>query len=196
VSPSALDRLEEVTAGDRAAWRRWLAEHHATSPGVWLILAKKGSTTPSVTLEEAGLEALCFGWIDSKRLPLDDHRYRQSYMPRRPAGTWSKVNKARVERLIRDGSLTDAGLAAIETAKANGSWASLDAVEALRIPDDLAAALAADPIANSRFEAYAKSVKKLALHRLNSAKRAETRSRRIDEIVGQARAAGPSSRSV
>ena len=114
-------------------------------------------------------------------------------MPRRPAGTWSKVNKARVERLIRDGSMTDAGLAAIETAKANGSWASLDAVEALRIPDDLAAALAADPIANSRFEAYAKSVKKLALHRLNSAKRAETRSRRIDEIVGQARAAGPSS---
>ena len=187
MSPSALDRLEEVTAGDRAAWRRWLAEHHATSPGVWLILAKKGSTTPSVTLEEAGLEALCFGWIDSKRLPLDDHRYRQSYMPRRPASTWSKVNKARVERLIRD------GFAAIETAKTNGSWASLDAVEALRIPDDLAAALAADPIANSRFEAYAPSVKKLALHRLNSAKRAETRSRRIAEIVGQAKAAGSSS---
>ena len=90
--------------------------------------------------------------------------------------------------------MTDAGLAAIETAKANGSWASLDAVEALSIPDDLAAALAADPIARSNFDAYAPSVKKLALHRLNAAKRAETRSRRIDEIVGQANTAGRSIR--
>jgi len=195
VSPSALDRLEEVTASDRAAWRRWLADHHATSPGVWLILAKKGSVTPSVTLEEAGLEALCFGWIDSKRMPLDSHRYRQSYMPRRPRSTWSKVNKERVERLIRDGSMTPAGLAAIETAKANGSWASLDAVEALSIPDDLADAFAADPIARSTFDAYPPSVKKLSLHRLNTAKRAETRSRRIDEIVGQANEAGRSTRS-
>src|SRR4029078_13727418 len=145
------------------------ATHDPAWPGIWIILAKKGSTTPSVTLEEAGLEALCFGWIDSKRLPLDDHRFRQSYMPRRPASTWSRVNKARVERLIRDGSMTDAGLAAIETAKANGSWAFLCAAAALRVPDDLAAALAADPIANLRFEAYAPSVKKLALHRLNSA---------------------------
>lgn len=171
-------------------WRRWLAEHHATSPGVWLILAKKGSETPSVTIEEAGLEALCFGWIDSKRLPLDDHRYRQSYMPRRPTSTWSKVNKERVERLIRDSSMTEAGLSAIATAKANGSWTSLDAVEALSIPKDLRAALAADPIARSNFDAFAPSVKKLALQRLNTAKRAETRSRRIDEIVAQAKSAG------
>ena len=189
MSPSALDDLDEVTAGDREAWHRWLAEHHATSSGVWLVLAKKASGTPSVTLEEAGLEALCFGWIDSKRLPLDAHRYRQSYVPRRPTSTWSKVNKERVEQLIRDGSMTHAGFAAIETAKANGSWVSLDAVEALTIPDDLTAALAADPIARSNFDTYAPSVKKLALLRLTTAKRAETRSRRIDEIVGQASAA-------
>ena len=185
-----------MTAKDRATWRRWLSEHHATSPGVWLILAKKKrSATTSVTLEEAGLEALCFGWIDSKRMPLDDHHYRQSYMPRRPKSTWSKVNKERVDRLIREGSMTEAGFAAIETAKANGSWTSLDAVESLAIPDDLAAALAADPIARSNFDAYPPSVKKLALLRLNSAKGAETRSRRVDEIVGQANTARRSSRS-
>jgi uncharacterized protein YdeI (YjbR/CyaY-like superfamily) len=190
MSPSALDELDKVTARDRAAWRRWLAEHHATSPGVWLILEKKGSGRPSLSSEEAGLEALCFGWIDSKRLPLDADRYRQAYTPRKPRSTWSRVNKERVERLISEGLMTDAGLAAIETARANGSWTSLDAVEALSIPDDLAAALAANPIARSNFDAYAPSVKKLALLRLTSAKRADTRSRRIDEIVRLAAPAG------
>ena len=138
--------------------------------------------------DEAILEALCFGWIDSKRLPLDGDRYRQAFTPRKPMSTWSKINKERVERLIRDGSMTDAGLAAIHIAKANGSWASLDAVEALSIPDDLAAALAADPIAHANFDGYPPSVKKLALHRLAGAKRPETRSRRIVDIVGLAAA--------
>jgi uncharacterized protein YdeI (YjbR/CyaY-like superfamily) len=183
VSPSALDRLGEVPAKDRDAWRRWLAEHHSTAPGVWLIIWKKGSGSPSVSPEEAILEALCFGWIDSKRLPFDSERYRQAFTPRKPTSTWSRINKERVQRLIRDGSMTDAGLAAIRTAKANGSWASLDAVEALSVPEDLAAALAEDPVALANFDRYPASAKKLALNRIAGAKRPETRSRRITEIV-------------
>ncbi len=180
---SVFDGFEEVSVKDRATWRRWLAEHHSTAPGVWLIVGKKGSERPSVSAEEAVLEALCFGWIDSKMQPIDADRYRQVFTPRRPKSVWSRINKERVERLIRDGSMTDAGVAAIETAKANGSWTSLDAVEALSVPDDLAAALAADPVARGTFDGYPTSVKKLALYRIASAKRPETRARRIAEVV-------------
>ena len=185
---SVFDGFDEVTAEDRAAWRRWLEGHHATAPGVWLIVWKKGSGRPSVSPDEAVLDALCFGWIDSKREALDADRYRQSYMPRKPKSTWSRINKERVERLTRDGEMTAAGLAAIEIAKANGSWSSLDAVEALEVPDDLAAALAADPISRASFEGSPTSVKKLALQRLAAAKRPETRSRRIVEILEAASA--------
>ncbi len=180
---SVFDSFDEVTAENRAVWRRWLEGHHATSPGVWLIVWKKGSGRPSVSPDEAVLDALCFGWIDTKREALDADRYRQAYTPRRPKSTWSRINKERVARLTRDGEMTAAGLAAIEIAKANGSWSSLDAVESLEVPDDLAAALAADPVAREHFEAYPTSVKKLALGRLAGAKRPETRSRRIAEIV-------------
>ncbi len=180
---SALDRLEQVTATDRETWRRWLAEHHSTALGVWLVLGKKGGARASVSLDEAMQEALCFGWIDSKMQPIDADRYRLVFTPRKPDSTWSKINKERVERLIRDGSMTEAGLAAIETAKANGSWTSLDAVEALSVPEDLAAALAEDPVAAANFDTYPASVKKMVLHWVTSAKRADTRSRRIVEIV-------------
>jgi uncharacterized protein YdeI (YjbR/CyaY-like superfamily) len=180
---TVFDSFEEVSAKDRESWRGWLAEHHQAAPGVWLLVWKKGSGRPSVTPEEAVLEALCFGWIDSKRLPLDADRYRQAYTPRKPTSTWSRINKERVQRLILDGSMTAAGLAAIETAKANGSWRSLDSVEALSVPEDLAAALAEDPVALMHFERYPASAKKLALYRVAGAKRPETRSRRIAEIV-------------
>jgi uncharacterized protein YdeI (YjbR/CyaY-like superfamily) len=188
VSRSAVDRFEQVTAKDRQTWRRWLAEHHATAPGVWLVIRKTASGEPGVSLEEATEEALCFGWIDSKMQPIDADRYRLVFTPRKPDSTWSKINKERVERLIRDGSMTEAGLAAIETAKANGSWTSLDAVEALSVPEDLAAALTEDPVAAANFDTYPASLKKMVLHWVTSAKRADTRSRRIVEIVQRAAA--------
>ena len=190
MSPSVFDSFEQVIAKDRETWRRWLAEHHSTAPGVWLMVWKKGSGRSSVSPEDAILEALCFGWIDSKRQPFDADRYRQVFTPRKPKSTWSRINKERVQRLIRDSSMTDAGLAAIQTAKANGSWHSLDAVEALSVPEDLAAALAEDPVALANFDFYPPSIKKLALHRIASAKRPETRARRIVEIVRLAAANG------
>lgn len=180
---SALDRLEQVTATDRETWRRWLAEHHSTTPGIWLVLGKKDGARASVSLDEAIQDALCFGWIDSKMQPIDVDRYRLVFTPRNPKSTWSRINKERVQQLIRDGSMTDAGLAVIRTAKANGSWTSLDAVEALSVPEDLAAALAEDPVALANFDNYPSSVKKLFLHRVTSAKRPETRSQRIADIV-------------
>ena len=150
---------------------------------MWLVLWKKASGGPSVSLEEATLEALCFGWIDSKTQPIDADRYRLVLTPRKPNSTWSRINKERVERLIRDGWMTDAGLAVIQTAKANGSWTSLDAVEALSIPEDLVAALTGDPVALANFDHYPASLRKMVLHRVTSAKLPGTRSRRIAEIV-------------
>ena len=113
---------DEVTAKDRAAWRRWLERHHATSPGAWLLIAKKGSGLASVTYEEAVEEALCFGWIDAKANSLDERRYKQWMAPRKAGSGWAASNKQRVERLVADGRMAPAGLAAIEAAKADGSW--------------------------------------------------------------------------
>src|SRR3954452_14858733 len=133
--------LPELTFADRAAWRAWLEANHAASPGVWLVFYKKASGRPGVSYDEAVDECLCFGWIDSKVNRIDEHRYRQLITPRKPGGGWSKVNKAKIERLIGQGLMAPAGLAKIDAAKADGSWTSLDAVEAMTMPDDFAAAL-------------------------------------------------------
>jgi uncharacterized protein YdeI (YjbR/CyaY-like superfamily) len=113
---------ELVEPRSPAEWREWLAEHHATSHGVFLVVHKKGSDEPGVRYEEAVEEALCFGWIDSTAHTLDDKRYKQLFTPRKPGGTWAPSNKERVERLIGQGRMTEAGYAAIEAAKRNGSW--------------------------------------------------------------------------
>ena len=133
-----------VHAEDRAAWRAWLEANHAAATGVWLVSWRKGHG-PRVEYEDAVEEALCFGWIDSQGGNLDERRSRQYFAPRKPTSGWAATNKARIERLIADGRMAPAGLAAIERAKANGSWTLLDDVEQGRIPDDLAAALAEHP---------------------------------------------------
>jgi uncharacterized protein YdeI (YjbR/CyaY-like superfamily) len=122
---------DEVTAKDRAAWRRWLERHHVTSDGVWLVIAKKGSGIASVTYEEAVEEALCFGWIDATANSLDDRRYKQWMTRRKPGSGWAASNKRRVERLIAEGRMAPAGLEVIRAAKADGSWTKLDGFEAL-----------------------------------------------------------------
>ena len=164
-----------ISPPTRAAWRAWLAEHHADSPGVWLIIRKKDSPQPGVTYIEAVEEALCFGWIDSKTITLDAARFRQIFTPRKPRGTWAKSNKERVARLIEQGLMTPAGLAAIELAVANGTWTAADASAEQSEPDDLASALAAHPAAERHWRGFSASVRKGILYWIASAKRAETR---------------------
>jgi uncharacterized protein YdeI (YjbR/CyaY-like superfamily) len=175
--------LPLVYAADRRAWRAWLAENHASCEGAALVFHKKGSGKPSVSYEEAVEEALCFGWIDGRVNAMDAERYRQLFSPRRPRSTWAKSNKERVQRLIAAGLMTPVGMAKIEAAKRDGSWAALDASERLEIPPALASALARRVRAQRFFDARSASMRKLLIRWVSSAKREETRHRRIAEIV-------------
>ena len=130
--------FDTIAPPTRAAWPAWLAQHHADSPGVWLIIRKKNSPEAGVTYAEAVEEALCFGWIDSKTITLDATRFRQIFTPRKPRGTWAKSNRERAARLIEQGLMTPAGLAAIELAVANGTRTASDASDEQIEPDDLA----------------------------------------------------------
>ena len=134
------DRYPRYYPKTRKEWRRWLTRNHETSSGVWLINYKKESGRPRVPYADAVEEALCFGWIDSVMNPLDDHSFMQLFTPRKPKSNWSKLNKQRIESLIEQGLMTPAGMAKIEAAQKDGSWTSLDKVEALDVPPDLAKA--------------------------------------------------------
>jgi len=183
LSSGAYQAAPHLAPRSRAAWRRWLQDHHADSEGVWLVIAKKGSGAPGPRYEEAVEEALCFGWIDSRVRPLDEARFQQWYCPRRPGSVWSALNKARVARLREAGLLAPAGLARIEGAVADGSWGILDRVDALEMPADLAAGLGAVPGAEAGFSALAASVRKPLLYWVLSAKRPQTRAGRIAAVV-------------
>ena len=174
---------DEVAAKDRAAWRRWLERHHAKSSGVWLLLAKKGSGLASVTYEEAVEEALCFGWIDAKANALDERRYKQWMAPRQPGSGWAVSNKRRVERLKAEGRMAPAGLAAISAAMTDGSWTKLDASGSLTVPRDLARAMKVYPDARRHFDAFPPSARRVILEWIGSAKRPETRAKRIEETA-------------
>jgi uncharacterized protein YdeI (YjbR/CyaY-like superfamily) len=176
-------QLETFYAKDRREWRGWLEANHGKASGVWLIYYKKESGKPRVAYDEAVEEALCFGWIDSRPNALDDERYTQLFSPRKPKSPWSKLNKQRVERLIEQGLMTAAGLVKIEAAKQDGSWSIYDAIENLEIPVDLDQAFAGDPIAWSYFNSFGNSNKKQILWWIESAKRPETRLKRIEQTV-------------
>jgi len=167
----------------RTEWRKWLKQNHTRAEGVWLISYKKATGKPRVEYDEAVEEALCFGWIDSKGNKLDDERSMLWFAPRKARTGWSKPNKARVEKLIEAGLMAPAGLAKIEAAKQDGSWNALDAIEALEIPSDLAAALAANPIALHHFDAFPRSVKRGILEWIANAKKPETRAKRVEETA-------------
>jgi uncharacterized protein YdeI (YjbR/CyaY-like superfamily) len=181
--PKSTKDYDTFYARDRREWRAWLEQHHDTAPGVRLIYYKKGSDKPSVKYADAVEEALCFGWIDSKANTRDDESIMQLFTPRKAKSIWSKVNKQRIEKLIAQGLMTPAGLARIEAAKQNGSWNSLDAIDALIIPPDLEAALAANYAARTNFDAFPPSSKKIILFWIASAKRPGTRAKRIEETV-------------
>lgn len=168
---------------NRSQWRDWLAEHHQDETGVWLISNKKHTGEPRLGYDDAVEEAICFGWIDSKVNALDEKRSMLWFTPRKAATGWSKLNKARVTRLIAAGLMAPAGLAKVKQAKADGSWSALDGVEALDIPDDLRAAFAARPPSASHFESFPRSVKRNILEWILNAKKAETRAVRVAETA-------------
>jgi uncharacterized protein YdeI (YjbR/CyaY-like superfamily) len=180
---SALDDAPHVHPDDRAAWRAWLEANHATAHGVWLVSWRRRSGRVGLDYGAAVEEALCFGWIDSTGGHLDDERGRLYFAPRKPRSPWAASNKARVARLVDEGRMTPAGLAAIERAKANGSWDVLDAAERLEVPADLAAALEARPPAAVHFAAFTPSARKMLLGWIALAQRPETRAGRIAKVA-------------
>lgn len=171
----------------RQAWRAWLSRNHAREKGIWLAYYKKGSGKRSVTYEEALQEALCFGWIDSTIGRVDEERYKQRFTPRKEKSVWSSSNKARVEKLIAEGRMAPPGLAKVEAAKRNGSWESLSDIDRIgkgaELPPDLLHALAAEPQAQAIFDKRPPSEKKLWAYWVLSAKKPETRARRVAETV-------------
>jgi uncharacterized protein YdeI (YjbR/CyaY-like superfamily) len=181
-----VDGREIVEVPDRTAWRSWLADRHEQRDAIWLVFHKKSSDGRSPSYQEAVEEALCFGWIDSTTNRLDDWRTLQLFAPRKPRSTWSMSNKERVARLGREGLLAPAGIAAIEVAKENGSWSALDAVERLEEPPDLAGALDADAAARENWNGFSPSSRKGILWWVVSAKRPETRAKRVEQTVRMA----------
>jgi len=179
------DDLPELIVEDAAAWGAWLARGHATSDGVWLALAKQGGHPPTrLRYQEALEQALCYGWIDGQVRRHDAATYRQRFTPRRKRSAWSKRNVELAERLLGEGRMKPAGQAAIDQARSDGRWQAAYAGSAtIDVPDDLAAALAAEPKAAAMFELLTSRNRYAILYRLATAKRSDTRSRRLTEFV-------------
>jgi len=164
-------------------WRKWLHDNHDSSPGVQLIFHRVGSDAESMRWEEAVQVAICYGWIDSTVRKLDDERRIQLFTPRKDKSVWSKLNKTYIEKLTKENLMHESGLKKIATAKQNGSWESLDDVESLVMPKDLAAAFKKNKRAFANYENFSRSYRKSYLYWLNQAKREETRVARIAEII-------------
>ncbi|MGN8059815.1 YdeI/OmpD-associated family protein [Pedobacter sp. 22163] len=175
--------IETFCPANIKEWREWLAAHHELKSSVWLVYGKKGSGLPSITWSEAVDVALCFGWIDSIKKSIDSDTFMQFFCKRKPNSVWSKINKEKVKRLLTQKLIAKAGLEAIKKAKQNGSWTTLDAVETLKIPKDLALEFKNNKDAKIFFLGLSKSAKKAILQWIVLAKRAETRQNRILELV-------------
>ena len=177
--------LPELIVADAVAWRRWLSKNHANPAGVWLVLAKKGTTEPtSLTYDQALDEALSHGWIDGQIGRRDDTTFRRLFTPRRPRSGWSARNVAIIERLRGEGRMHPAGEAEVARAQADGRWEVAYAGQAtIELPADLAAALGAEPRARAMFDALTSQNRYAILYRTSIAKQAATRARRIEQFV-------------
>ncbi len=173
-------------AESKTAWRNWLVENHQNESKLWLIIYKKDSGIPSITYDQAVDEALCFGWVDSSINKRDDESFYQYFAKRNPKSNWSRVNKLKVEKLISEGKMSEEGLKMIELAKLTGTWKALDDVENLISPPDLEESLNQNSLAKEYFDLFPRSVKRGILEWLMNAKQAETRLKRIIEIVSKA----------
>lgn len=175
--------LKAIHAKTRKSWRTWLSKNHAKHKPVWLIFYRKGSKTRSVTYSEAVEEALCFGWIDSLVNKRDDESWYQYFAPRKPSSRWSKLNKDRVKVLLEQGLMHATGMAAIEIAKETGMWTAFDHAQAQIIPDDLLMLFKKNKKAFDNFQAFPPFAKRYTLEWIASAKRPETRKKRIEQTV-------------
>ncbi|HET7744559.1 MAG TPA: YdeI/OmpD-associated family protein [Gaiellaceae bacterium] len=175
----------ELLVPDAVSWRAWLAKHHDSSAGVWLVLAKKETVEPtSLNHDQALEEALCHGWIDGQLRGRDSGTYCQRFSRRRPRSAWSRRNIDLAERLFAEGRMHPAGVAELESAKADGrSEAAYAGSASIEVPPDLEAALVADPKAHAMFEKLSRRNRYAVLYRIATAKRAETRERRITAFV-------------
>ena len=180
------DAAERLHVESRAEWRDWLAAHHETSQGVWLVVWKKTTGRARPTYEEQVLEALAVGWIDGQAKTVDDERTMMWFTRRTPKSPWSASNKQRVEQLESEGLMQPAGRAAIDEAKANGMWSVFDDAERLIEPAELAILLDVDPTARANWNAYPPSVRRSALSWIALAARDDTKSQRIASIVSDA----------
>jgi uncharacterized protein YdeI (YjbR/CyaY-like superfamily) len=183
MSAKAQKDFKLVEPTSRAEWRAWLQKNHIQSESIWLVLAKKGSGLPLLSVDEVVEEALCFGWIDSVPNKLDDKRYKILISPRKPKSNWSKVNKLRAARMIKAGLMMAPGMQMITLAKKTGTWNALNAIDKLFIPTDLKAALAAYPKSMAYFEAFPPSTKRGILEWIQNAKTEATRTKRIKETA-------------
>ena len=182
-----------VEPATREQWREWLEAHAASAAEVWLVIPHARSGRPGIGHREAIEEALCFGWIDSLARRHDDSSWRQRFSPRRPTAAWSKINRELVEQLTAQGRMTPAGQAAVDLAKRTGTWSALADAQDGIVPDDLRAALDADPAAAAGFAALSPSARRAALESIARAVRPQTRRTRVAAAVAQAgsRAAAP-----
>jgi uncharacterized protein YdeI (YjbR/CyaY-like superfamily) len=175
--------IEHFYPKTKQHWRKWLEKNHLRKDAVWLIHYKKNADKPTILWSDAVDEALCFGWIDSKAVTIDETSFKHYYCKRKPKSTWSKVNKEKLKQLSAANKMTDAGLACIEIAKKNGSWKILDEVEELIIPKDLSKAFLNNKGSEKYFLSLSKSKQKYLLSWIVLAKLAQTRQKRIDEIA-------------
>lgn len=182
----ALDDDPRLEPATREQWRTWLAENHAAATGVWVVMPRRASARSGPSYEDLVEEGLCFGWVDSAERPVDDERLILRFTPRRTGSTWARSNKERVARLTAAGLMAEAGLRVVAAAKADGAWSALDEVDALVVPDDLAAALAARPPAREKFDAFPPGARRAILYWIWQAKKPETRERRITETAERA----------
>ena len=182
MTPSA--ERQSLSFPSPEAWEQWLDEHHASSSGIWLRIAKKRSGFASVSYPEAVEVALCYGWIDGQKDKLDDDWYLQRFTPRRPRSRWSKINREKALALMESGRMREAGLREVERAKADGWWeAAYDPPSRLSVPEDLERALARSEAARALFETLDRTNRYAILYRVQDAKRPETRARRIEQFV-------------
>jgi len=170
----------EIQPESREDWRAWLEQNHATSDTIWLTYWKKSSGRQGLSYAHAVEEALCFGWIDAQVQSIDEQRYGQLFSGRKPRSVWSALNKRRLEALIADGRMAPAGLRAIELAKANGSWTSIDAIEALEVPAELEKALAKRPALKRFFDSLSPSNRKGFLYFIGIPRTPEAKARRLE----------------
>jgi uncharacterized protein YdeI (YjbR/CyaY-like superfamily) len=178
--------LPLILADSRASWREWLSANHARTTGVWVVTRKKAAVRKDeahVSAQDLNEECLCFGWIDSKPGKVDGKRTALLCTPRKAGSGWSKLNKDRLERLLAQGLVAPPGMAAIERAKADGSWTMLDAVDALVVPDDLTKALARFANARTNFDAFPPSARRGILEWISQARTEATRAKRVAQTA-------------